>query len=127
MTTDIETILKTTIQTKVIEAFNQTPEMIEKLVTAALSKEVSEHGGPPSRYDRTSMPYMDWLVGEEIRQAVHQAVKEYIATHKPQIAERVESVMQNTEFGKEVGTTISKILSEEWRWTVNLDIQRDTT
>ncbi len=62
MSDDIEKILRATIQTKVIEAFNTTPEVIEKLVEAAFTKEVDEYGQTPGRHVYgVKMPWLDWL------------------------------------------------------------------
>lgn len=124
---DIEAILKATIQTKVIEAFNQTPDMIEKLVQGALSKDVNENGQPPSssRYNEETMPYMDWLVGNEIRMAVHEVVRDHVATNKVQIREKVENAIGMSDFARPLGETIAKVLSEDWRWSVDLKIEED--
>lgn len=124
---DIEEILKATIQTKVIEAFNTTPEMIDKLVQAALSKEVDASGNCPSRYlsEREKMPYMDWLVGEEIRRAVTAIVRAHIEEHASAFKEKVKAAMESGDITESVSTVIAQILSEEYRWNVNLDIRKE--
>jgi len=120
---DIEAILKATIQTKVIEAFNSTPEMVEKLVAAALSKEVDEHGQRPG-YNSQRMPYMEWLVGDEIRKAVCECIREYVAGHKNEISARVQAAMVSSDFVKPISETIAKVMSEEYRWNVELKIDK---
>ena len=124
---DIEDILKATIQVKVIEAFNSTPEMIEKLVCAALSKEVDQYGEKPRQlsFGTTTMPYMEWLVGFELRNAASECGKEYIASHKDEIAERVNKSMESGDFITPMANVISNVLSEEYRWNVELKIAKD--
>lgn len=119
---DIDAILKATIQTKVIEAFNSTPEMVEKLVQAALEKEVDEHGQKPSGYGSQKMPYMEWLVGDEIRKAVCECVREYVASHKEDIVKRVQTTMQSSNFMQPISEVVAKVLSDDYRWTVDLKI-----
>ena len=125
MSNDIEEILKAAIQTKVVEAFNQTPEMIDKLVEAAISKEVNEHGGKPASYGDKRMPYMEWLVGEEIRKAIAESVREYVNQNSDLIRERVAKSISNAEFGNSLAETLTKILSDEWRWSVDLKVSQD--
>lgn len=121
---DIEALLKQSIQMKVVEAFNETPQMIDKLVKAALEKEVDMYGDKPS-YKGDGMPYMDYLVGDEIRKAISICVKEYVAENKETIKGIVAKSINQADFGTSLSNTIADVLSEEWRWKVNLDITRD--
>jgi len=114
MATDIESILKTTIQVKIIEAFNEAPDVIEKLVKAALSKNVDSSGNPP-RYGGGE-PFLDYLVGNEIRQAVKVAVATYVADHKATIDQKVADALATGDYGTAIGKAISAIMAEEWRW-----------
>ncbi len=122
MNNDIEQLLKATIQTKVVEAFNETPAMIDKLVQAAISKEVNENGREPSYSDRKKMPYMEWLVGEEIRKAIAESVQEYVTNNKNAIRSRVDETISKSNFSNTLTKTLSKIMSEEWRWSVDLKV-----
>jgi hypothetical protein len=118
---DIEALLKATIQTKVVEAFNSAPDVVEKLVEAALSKEVSENGGKPD-YHSKKMPYMEWLVGNEIRNAVCACVREYVQQHGDEIRQRVKSAMESSDFVKPMAEAVGEVLSQSYNWTVDLKI-----
>ena len=48
-TAQISELVRTTLEAKIIEAFKTTPEMIDDLVKACLSKEVNEYGVKPDR------------------------------------------------------------------------------
>ena len=122
---DIEDILKATIQTKVVEAFNTTPDMIDKLVEAAISKDVNEYGQKPDRYGEKKMPYMEWLVGDEIRKAIKESVREYIESNSDEIGKKVSEALNSLDASKQMSSALSKILSEEYRWYVNLNIDRN--
>lgn len=121
---DIEALIKATIQTKVIEAFNTAPEVVEKLVQAALSKEVNEHGGKPDYRDQ-KMPFLDYLVGEEIRNAVRSSVREYVAENKEAIVAKVRQAMESGDLTAPLSKAIGQILSEDFRWNVDLKIERN--
>lgn len=124
MDQNIEAMLKTAIQTKVIEAFNTTPQMVEKLVQAAFSKEVSEHGGPRSdSYRAVNMPWIDWLVGEEIRNAAKEAVRDYIASHKDEIRSKVDEAMKRGDYGTKIGEQFAQIMEREWTWNFNINMK----
>ena len=122
---DIEALLKTTIQMKVVEAFNQAPEMIDKLVEAAISKEVDEHGGKPSGYGSKKLPYMEWLVGEEIRKAITSAVKEYVQQNKEAIDARVKKAMEDADLVTPITKMLSTVMTCEYNWNINLDVKKE--
>ena len=123
MSKDIEEILRATIQTKVVEAFNTTPEVIDKLVEAALSKEVNSYGSKPSAYDsRDKMPYMEWLVGEEIRKAVQQCVSDYVNANIETIKSRVQKSIMKADYGKSLADTVARVMSESYNWRVDFKI-----
>src|SRR5688500_4542443 len=113
---DIETLLKTTIQIKVVEAFNSAPQMVEKLVEAALSQEVNHHGGKPNGYGEKGMPFMDFLVGNEIRNAMKACVSEYVETHKEEIRARVAQAIESSDFAQPLANSITEILSQRYNW-----------
>lgn len=122
---DIEKLVKASIQTKIVEAFNETPGMIDKLVEAALNKEVDEHGGKPGYGARERMPYLEYLVGNEIRLAAHRAVQEYVESRKDEIAQKVVHAMQSAEFGSSIAEAVSNVLQGAYRWNFELNLERD--
>lgn len=122
---NIEELLKSTIQTKVIEAFNTTPEMVDKLVEAALSKEVDKHGDKPSGYSRDKMPFMEWLVGEEIRKAVQKCVHEYVLEHEDTIKSKVKQSIAKADFGKSMADTVADVMSKSYNWKIDFKITPD--
>ena len=87
---EIEALVQTTIQAKIVQAFNDAPEAIDKLVQAALNKQVNEHGGKPDSWSRSKMPYLEWLVGEEIRTVARDSVIQVIKSREGDIREAVE-------------------------------------
>jgi hypothetical protein len=119
---DIEKLLKTTIQTKIIEAFNDTPEMIEKMIQAAFEKPVDEYGHKPERFGAKGIPWIEWLVGEEIRRATKEAVREYLQEHGQTVKNKVRQSIATADFATPLADTVSKIISEDHRWHINLEI-----
>lgn len=74
---NVELTIKTLIETQIIQALSNAPEeAIEKLVKAALSKPVDDNGN--ERGYGSKMPYIDYLVGSEIRDAARRAVSKIV-------------------------------------------------
>lgn len=126
MSQDIETLLKAAIQTKVIEAFNTTPAMVEKMIRAAFEKPVNEHGIPSTgRYGEKEMPFLDWLVGNEIRDAAREAVRDYMAQHREAVKAKVVDAMQRGDYGGAIGEQFAKVMEQEWNWSFHIKTKGD--
>lgn len=128
MSDDIEKLLRATIQTKVIEAFNTTPEVVEKMVEAAFHKEVDETGMPPGRnsWNSTKMPWIEWLVGQEIRNAAQAAVHEYMAENRKAVKAKVVAAIEAGDFGSQIGEKVAEMMAEDYRWSFQISPkQRD--
>lgn len=121
MADDIEAMIRTTIQAKVIEAFNAAPEAIEKLIAAALEQKVDQYGMKPEGYRRDeAIPYLDWLVGSEIRMATQGAVREYITEHKETIKAQIAQAIGKADFASAIGERMADVLAEDHRWSVDV-------
>lgn len=116
MSENIDAMVKTIIQTQVLQALRSAPDAVEAMVQAALSKPVDEHSG---RHDDRSygkkIPYLEWIVGDAIRQAATQAVLETIAAMKPQIAELVRAKLQGEDIVSAFAKAVTKAVDEDWR------------
>jgi len=124
MDQQIEALLKTTIQAKVIEAFNTTPEMVEKLIAAAFNKPVSENTGHPKtshEYGVKEVSYLDWLVGHELRNAAREAVREYMVEHNAAVKAKVVAAIQAGEFGSKIGERVAEMMEQDWRWSFSIE------
>lgn len=81
MSAEIEAMVKANIQAQIVLALKSTPEAIDELVKAALSKPIDVGTG----YATKKVPYLDHIVGETIRDAAYQAIRE-------EMKERAESM-----------------------------------
>lgn len=86
---DISELVKSSIQMKIIEAFRSTPEMIDALVKSALEQPVNERGSTNHSYGDRKMPYLEYYVGETIRDVVRNTVRELVEENKNNIKEVV--------------------------------------
>ena len=83
----LQDMIKTTIQAQVVMALNSVPEAIDALVKAALSKPVDEKTGGIGGYGE-KVPYLDYIVGEQIRFAAREAVRKVLSEHVSMIEDQ---------------------------------------
>lgn len=116
---DVKAVIETTLKAEIIKALNAAPEAIEKLVQAAIEQPVYESTGTPNRpqyggYNDKQLPYLDWLVGTEIRRAAEKAVREAVMAQEPairaEVAKRVSGESIVDAFTKEIVKTVG----EDW-------------
>lgn len=116
MSTDdtIKNIITTTIQTKVIEALNDTPEAVGKLIEAAVNRPVGQDG----RYSTSAyntVPYIEWLVGDEIRTAAHQIVKDVLREYgQDQLAAIIRSKLSADKIAEAFAESVVGAAGREW-------------
>ena len=94
MNDQIKTLVETTIQTQILQAFKDAPEAIDALVQAALEQPVNQYGQKPDAYAREAMPYLTWLVGDTIRQIARVAVVQTVEERRTEIETAVRSAVQ---------------------------------
>jgi hypothetical protein len=119
----IETIVKTLIQTEVVKALNNAPDAIEKLVKAALSKPVDSSG----KFDSygSNMPYLDYLVGNEIRAATTAAVRTVLAEHRAEIEQQVREGLKAESVVSAMTKAIVGAAEHDYLIKVSFETQKD--
>jgi hypothetical protein len=123
---DVSATVKAVIQAHVIQAFNSMPETVEKLVKAALERPVEQNGKFASYTHNGTMPYLDWLVGEEIRQAASAAVRKVIQESLPQIEAKVREGLSAESVVAAVTNSLIGVAKENWRINVNFEADKGT-
>lgn len=116
-TPDINTMVKTMIEAEIVKALNSAPDAVEKLVKAALSKPVDENGKVDGWGNK--MPYLDYLVGNEIRNAATAAVRTVVAEQAPKIEAMVRAGLTSDSVVAAVTNSFVKAAENDWRIIVN--------
>ena len=119
---DMQALVKTIIEAQVIQALNDAPEAIEKLVKAALSQPVDSVGDHKGY--NTKMPYLDWLVGDEIRIATRAAVKKVVADSADKIEAEVRKGLNSETIVAAMVKAISNAAGQDWRIDVKFETER---
>lgn len=116
---NVSELVKAIIQTQVIQALNNAPDAVEKLVKSALEKPVDAKGVSGS-YGST-MPYLDFIVGEEIRHAAESAVRKIIQDKAHLIEESVRAGLTTDTVVAAVTKSFVDAAKEDWRIKVSFE------
>lgn len=95
MADELETIIRTTLQAKILTALKEAPEAIDAMIEAALSKPINEDG--TNSHWGTKIPYLEYIAGETIRDAARRAVVDVIAEMAPAIKDTIRTRLSATD------------------------------
>lgn len=115
---NVSDIVKATIQAQIIAAFNQGPELIEKLVKAALASPVDPRSGRHEGYGANT-PYIDYLIGDEIRNATRNAVREVVKENSSAIEQAVRASLNSETVVASFSKAVIGAIDQDWRLEVN--------
>lgn len=118
-TKSVELQIRTLLQAQIVQALNSAPEAIEKMVDAAISGHVDSVTGEAADsrgWTRNEkIPYIDYLVRCEIRQAARRATVKVVAEKLPEMEEVVRQALGAEPLVKAVTHAIVNAASHEWK------------
>lgn len=125
---NIDVMVKTIIETQIIQSLNNAPEAIDKLVKAALSKPVDKGGNFEgdrhfSSYGGTT-PYLDWMVGQEIRSAAEGAVRKVISESASVIEAKVREGLSSDTVVAALTKAFVSAAEQDWRIDVKFEAEK---
>ncbi len=119
---NIDALVKTLISTEIIKALNNAPDAVEKMVMAALQKPVSKDGKSDGYGDK--MPYLDYLVGNEIRSAACNAVRTVLIERAPLITEQVRKGLSEDTVVAAVTKSLIGAAAQDWQIAVSFEAKK---
>lgn len=122
---NVEEIVKTTLQAEIIKALKSAPEAIEAMVEAAIKKPVDPGNGSHLGYSSGRVPYLEWLVGETIRNHLYKAVEEEFSSRHDEIREAVRKHLSGEAIADGITKAVLKSASETWRISVKFEADKD--
>src|SRR3990167_5397412 len=85
----VETIVRAEIEAAIVAQLNNVPDLVSKLVQAAMADKVDEHGHK-GRYDSDNKHlFIDVLCRNAIQSAAKEAMTKYIAEHSAELQEEI--------------------------------------
>jgi hypothetical protein len=124
-TAPMDSMIKTLIETQVIQALNSAPEAIEKMVKAAMSEAVDPRSGRNDGYSSNRVPYLEYMLGEEIRSASQKAAKKVILEMMPNIEAEVRKGLSAESVVAAVTKSLIGTAEQEWRINVSFEAEKD--
>lgn len=127
--TDTSEIVKGIIQTQVIAALNEGPQLIEALVKAALSKPVDRNGRQEGERDFDSYnrdkhtPFIDYMIADQVRMAARAAVIKVIAEKMPDIEGYVREGLSSESIVQAVTKALVGVAAQEWKIDVHFNAE----
>ena len=116
MNKEIEAIINTTLQTQILQALKSAPEAIEAMVMAAISEPVSRDGTIRGYGDK--VPFLEYIVGETLRNALRRAVVEEMNGRYEEIKLVVAQRLSSVEIADAVTKAIVGTAANEWNISV---------
>lgn len=119
---NIKAIIETTLKAEIVKALNSAPDAIEKLVTAAISAEVGATSGRSNtEFYEKKVPYLDYLIGNEIRSAAREAVMQVFKENRERIHEAVRARFSAEHIVDGFASALIKASEQEWRINVSFE------
>lgn len=119
---EYQEIIKGIIKAKIVEAMTSEGELLENLIKSAIEDKVDEHG-KPSSYGKT--PYVDWIIGMAIREAVRAAVYEVMREHQETVLEVIREKVSVEEIHKSFMQLIGDVAKDDWRMIIKFGDKDD--
>jgi hypothetical protein len=126
----IQPIIEGQIQAAIVQNLGNTKELMEKLVSAVLSRKVDSSGNlSTSSYD-AKYDLIDVLVRKGIQDAAKEAINEWIKDNLPKIKETILKEMKKPDRQKTIAFAFLEAVENGFRcnWNVGCNIsfkQRD--
>lgn len=115
-------LVKTTLQTKILETFTKDGlDLLNKLIAAALSQPVDPHNGRADGHGYGKIPYLDWLVGNSIRDAARDAIYGIVREHMEEIKAQVRDRLTADNLAQAIADAVGKAAEEDWRFKITID------
>ena len=115
---NIKAVVEAAIKTQIVAAFAQGPDLIEKLVEAALKEPVKT-----DQYSYNTRPYLDHIVGQTVRNAAEKAVREIFAEHESAIKEAVRARFSAEDMVASFSKALVDKAQEDWRIHVTFEAE----
>ena len=123
----LETLMTTFLQTRIVEVLNSTPDAIELMVKAALTKSVGKDTGSLTpTYGETKIPYLEWLVGDQIRRLAEKVVFRVVNENAELVEQKVREALTHTDVVNAIVKSFVNTSQETWRINVNFEAEKTT-
>lgn len=126
MSTELEAVVRQSLETTILNALKSAPEAIDAMVHAALiDKKVDSVSGRIDGYHGTKVPYLEYLTGEAIRSAADASIRKLVAEMAPQIEQTIRSQLTSETVVQAFLKTLLRSTESEWQLRVEFGKERE--
>lgn len=130
MSIDEEIIKKTindAIKVALVSAIGNPEEVIKKVVWAAMDKYVDRNGRECRKTECGASPYIEWLVGNVVNDAVRECIKELVEENRESFKVAVKKYIMRGEFRDKMAERyIEAVLGaakNEWKIPIEINFK----
>jgi len=120
----VEPIVRAEIEAAIVSQLNNVPDLVSKLVQAAMLDKVDEHGNK-GRYDSENKHFfIDVLCRNAIQSAAKEAMTKYIAEHSTELKDEIRKQIekQKSSLAKVFIESLVGSIKTAWRFKVEINL-----
>lgn len=118
----IEPIIQAEITRAIVDAMGPKQDVMQRAIASVLNMKV-DSDGKPTTYGN-SAPWIDWVIGKEIRSAAQAAIQSHLAEHGETIKKQLAAELQkkNSPLVRQLieGMVGAMTHPEALRWRLNV-------
>lgn len=121
----VQPVIDSHINAAIIQALEGKDQLVSKAILSVLQTHVDD-GGKPTNSNYRAQPWIDWVIGNCIREATTETVRGYIADHQKQIEAALiaELSKRNSPLVKQLVSTVvlgmGKAAASKWHFNVDM-------
>lgn len=124
----IESAIRTHVAAAIADAFGEKNAILNMAVGRVINQRVDSEG-KPSTYSRDSdRPWIEWAIGETVRESVKSVLSEELAKQQDRIRAEISAQLQKKNspllkmLVESMANSITEIAGNRYRMTVNVSV-----
>jgi len=118
----VESIVRSEIEAAIVSQLNNVPDLVSKLVRAAMADKVDERGNKGKYDSDNKYLFIDVLCRDAIQSAAKEAMTKYIAEHSAELQEEIRKQIEKQKSGlaKVFVESLVGSIKTDWRFGVDI-------
>lgn len=121
----VRPIIEAQIQAAIVRELNNTPNLVEKMIEAAMLEKVSSDGRKSNYSSDNRYSYIDVLAQKAIRDSAQQAMQEWIKENQAKLKRELKRQLAShpEELAASFIAGLTKSAESDWRMTTNITLR----
>ena len=120
----VEPIVRAEIEAAIVAQLNNVPDLVSKLVQAAMADKVDENGRKGQYSSDNKYLFIDVLCQTAIQNAAREAMKQYITDHSAELQDEIRKQIEKQKSGlaKAFVESLVGAVKVDWRFKVGIGL-----